>query len=142
MSEMHRASQKLALGKRRFNPLTIAALCMFCVFFASGCGLMTIRALDDSTGMPIQDAEITFAAQTGQDKLLGKTGHSGEALIKTDPSQAGTITVSKDGYTPFSSPLDRLPVDNTDLTVEVRLVPIGQEPTPKFPSQIDDSAFK
>jgi hypothetical protein len=140
---VRRASAKMALGVRK----SLAAACMFFVFFASGCGLMTIRALDDTTGIPIQGAGITFTTQAGQDKLLGSTDHSGEALIKTDPRQAGTITVSKDGYTPFSSPLDRLQVDNTDgFTVEIRLVPVGQEPMPAFPSlpndSTDDSTFQ
>lgn len=115
--------------------LMTGALCMAGIGM-SGCNIAIIRAVDDTTGAPIEGAAVTFADQTGQSKSLGKTDHSGELLF-VEPGKPGTINVAKDGYESFTREMDQLQKDPSDLSIDVRLLPIGQERMPALPKNLD-----
>lgn len=115
--------------------LMIGALCMAGAGM-SGCSIAIIRAVDDTTGAPIEGAAVTFADETGQTKAFGKTDHSGELLF-VEPGKAGTINVAKEGYETFRRGLDQLQKDPGDLSIDVRMVPAGQERLPTLPKNLD-----
>lgn len=103
--------------------LLLSATCM--LFF--GCSASTVQVIDDSTGMPVEGAEVKMVDQVGGEKAVGRTDRMGHLLV-IPADESHSLTVSKPGYRPFSQPYRKLAEVARDFGIEIRLLPIGEMP--------------
>ncbi|RPI61058.1 MAG: carboxypeptidase regulatory-like domain-containing protein [Planctomycetaceae bacterium] len=93
-----------------------------------GCSIVSLRVVEDGTGAPINEANVTFASSDGKEKSLGKTDAAGSIMIA--PGGQGTIVISKPGFQTFKQDFASLSAGASfDSDIEVRLVHEGREPS-------------
>jgi len=109
--------------------IVIAAAAMFAL---TGCGLSSVKVLDDFTGVPVSGANISYSTlDTGKPHSLGTTDSQGDAFVIV-PKDADVITVTKAGYRPLSVTPKALESNRMDRSVELRITPINASPVSDF----------